>query len=449
MILIFVFWGRPVAAETPKDAEPAHGGTGIESVQVLDLKAAQRMALADNPSLAAAMDRVVQARERVAQAAAAYWPSLDLNGTGARLWPSDREKQMLMAPDDTERVFSADATAAYVLFNGFARKFQNLSAVYGQQESESARMDGQRLILSAVAAAYYNAQLERANIAIAEADESFNQRLTQDAQARYDVGAGPLSDVLNFQVQVNSARTQLLLARQQHKAAMYGLAALLGIPNAAFPEGMELAPFEHEKSEEFILPESEPLIAYAHAHRPDILRAEYQSKQADAGIGLARAGRFPTIALSGAVEGERTDNPWMESDDIGGSLVMNFNFNLFDAGRTQAKIREAQARKSESENAMKDLRITVTAEVLKAVEALKLTQDQVKLQRSNQDLVQKNRDLVEKEYKAGEASLVRLNEAQRDLTKAQSRLALALVSLRQAWENLKAATAEILEPFRE
>jgi hypothetical protein len=36
---------------------------------------------------------------------------------------------------------------------------------------------------------------------------------------------------------------------------------------------------------------------------------------------------------------------------------------------------------------------------------------------------------------------------QRDLTNAQSRLALALVGLRLAWQNLDAATGKILLPF--
>jgi outer membrane protein TolC len=65
------------------------------------------------------------------------------------------------------------------------------------------------------------------------------------------------------------------------------------------------------------------------------------------------------------------------------------------------------------------------------------------LQRVNADLVRENRDLVEKEYLAGQGSLVRLNEAQRDLSTAQSRLALALVSLRQAWYGLQSETGSL------
>jgi hypothetical protein len=55
--------------------------------------------------------------------------------------------------------------------------------------------------------------------------------------------------------------------------------------------------------------------------------------------------------------------------------------------------------------------------------------------------------LVEKEYKAGVGSLVRLNEAQRDLIASQVQLAGARVSLRQAWYGLRASTGEIVKIF--
>jgi outer membrane protein TolC len=75
-------------------------------------------------------------------------------------------------------------------------------------------------------------------------------------------------------------------------------------------------------------------------------------------------------------------------------------------------------------------------------------QQQLLLQRRNAKLVQRNRDLVEKEYKAGVGSLVRLNEAQRDLIRAQVRLASARAALRGAWYDLETATGQIVETFK-
>ena len=59
-------------------------------------------------------------------------------------------------------------------------------------------------------------------------------------------------------------------------------------------------------------------------------------------------------------------------------------------------------------------------------------------------LVQENRNLAKNEYDAGEASLVRLNEAQRDLNTTYSRFAQALVSYHLAMQRLLAATGQNL-----
>jgi outer membrane protein TolC len=72
-------------------------------------------------------------------------------------------------------------------------------------------------------------------------------------------------------------------------------------------------------------------------------------------------------------------------------------------------------------------------------------QEQLRLQRRNAQLVLQTRDLVEKEYAEGQASLVRLTQAQRDLVQAQSQLAQARHNLEDAWVQLDAATGKILE----
>ena len=92
-------------------------------------------------------------------------------------------------------------------------------------------------------------------------------------------------------------------------------------------------------------------------------------------------------------------------------------------------------------------RINVASEVRTATEKVFSAQKQLLLQRDNARLVQQNRDLVEKEYKAGVGSLVRLNEAQRDLTRAQVGLAVSRTALRQAWYDLKSVSGEIATSF--
>ncbi len=89
--------------------------------------------------------------------------------------------------------------------------------------------------------------------------------------------------------------------------------------------------------------------------------------------------------------------------------------------------------------------INVQTEVRQALRKLIAAQDQLRLQRDNAVLVQEARDMIEKGYMVGQTSLVRLNEAQRDLLTTQAELALSRVNLRQAWNDLRTATAQSLQ----
>ena len=89
----------------------------------------------------------------------------------------------------------------------------------------------------------------------------------------------------------------------------------------------------------------------------------------------------------------------------------------------------------------------VQSEVRQAITRLEQARAQLVLQRASVKLVSQTRDLVEEGYKAGQESLARFNEVQRDLVRTQSRLALSLVGLYTNRQSLKTATGESLLPF--
>ena len=121
-------------------AETAHGTIDLAQIQVLDLATAAKIALAENPSLAAAQARVEQAQEALKQARSAYWPRLDLAASGSRVKLSDTAHdsqlamyQALYGPgatiDDPEEYYQAGLTASWVLFDGFANSAWRLQAM--------------------------------------------------------------------------------------------------------------------------------------------------------------------------------------------------------------------------------------------------------------------------------------------------------------------------------
>ncbi|MBC2711873.1 MAG: TolC family protein [Desulfosarcina sp.] len=438
-----------------------HPGNAITvdwaAISTLDLEAAVEIALAGNPGLEAAAARVRQAKAQVDQARSTYWPRLDANASGARVELSENTYQRNLTTarivnptatiEDPEEYFNADLTASWTLFDGFERKFSNASARYGKQSSTAALNDARRLLISAVALSYFSAQLALENIAIAKADEEFNQGQLSDAEARHRVGTGSLSDVLNFQVRKNQAKTTRINQEYRFEIALYGLAALLGLPESRMPSHVQLARLSQETTSELSTPPVDDLIDDAMDNRPDIQQAQWGIKQTKAQIKVAQADYYPTVALAGSIDGERTDNPGFGRDDFGNQIRVGLSYNLFAGGLTRAKVREVRHREVELEKRLEELILFATSDIRSSVALVATAQTQVTLQRENVDLVQRTRDLVEKEYNAGQGSLVRLNEAQKDLTTVQSNLALALVGLRQAWVELETRTGNILTTY--
>lgn len=462
VLLLINFFTLPLfsanihAQMDPMPAQTADTIT-LEQLDVLDLETAQRIALANSPNLVAAAERVNQASERVKQAQAAYWPTLDADGSAARvdLSNNDVDAQQsqirLFNPnasiDNPEDYYRAGLVASWTVFDGFRREFSNALAEYGEDASQAALMESRRLLLSSVADSYYIAQLARENITIADADEAFNQRQLEEAQARYRVGTGSLSDMLNFEVQVNAARSSRNDFKRQYATALVGLAALLGLPDAYLPPGLDLADLGKATEKEMTPPDPEENIDYALLHRSDIQQSESILKQSEANVGIARSLFYPSLQLAGSLDGERANSARFEGDDFGNTIGFYLTYRLYSGGERRARLAEAKFQQREATENLRGTTIGVSADVREAVATVRSAQFELELQRKNAALVMKNRDLVEKEYQAGQASLVRLNEAQRNLNQAQGRLALARVGLRQTLKNLDASTGRILLPF--
>jgi TolC family type I secretion outer membrane protein len=427
------------------------------AIQVLDLKTSEQIALAGNPTIEAAEARVRQAEERISQARSTYWPRLDANAGASRVWMSETEYQdnlstaqvfnPLATIDDPSDYYQADLTLSWLVFNGFARSLNSKAAGYTRDQLAYSREDTKRILLLSVASAYLSAQLALENITITRADEKFYRDRYEEAKVRREIGTGSLSDQLNFEVRVNAAISDRIKAERVYEAARYSLAALLGLEYASLPDHVSLAELHPETQEEMNHPDAVNLIAYAYDHRPDLLQQDVAVKNAQVDIKIAQAGFWPTINLTGSVAGNRDEDYQFEEDDFGSNVGIYLTYNLFAGGLDRAKTREARQREVESVKTLENKKLSVAADIRGSVTDLRAAQEELLLLRSNAELIKQNRDLAEKEYNAGQGSLVRLNEAQQDLTAAKNRLALALVSMRQAWYALDAETGRILEYF--
>ena len=455
-LVLILFQGLVHHAGASDDAfEKNTASLDWSRITVLDLETAQRFAMADNPSIQATEVRIQQAKERISQTRADYWPRLDATASASRIWMPDNDYQdnlftaRMFDPeatiDDPQDYYRAGLTASWMLFDGFERRYRNRQALNAKYQTISARDDARRLLLSSVSLSFLSAELARENIGIARAEEAFFKDLLEEAKNKRHIGTGSLSDELNFQIQVNAAIADRIQAEGAYRTALHSLAALLGLADASLPTHVELAPLEEASPDEMQVPDIEQMVAYALEHRPEILQGQLAIQNASLEKKMANSNNAPTINLTASVSGEREENTRFEGDDFGNTIGLNMTFNLFSGGLYRAQAREAMQKEIEARKLLEALKISITSEIRNTVTNVITFQTQLKLQQSISRLSQENRDLVEKEYKAGQASLVRLNESQRALTTTQNRTALALVALRQSWWSLMSETGMINE----
>ena len=474
--------------------DPVESDLGLALPTVLDLETAQRTALESNPSIEAALARVAQAKARVKQARSAYFPQIDFTASASKTWLSENDyraarnatlrggiaqangqmavmntaglppianamgvAQAIVDPfaarsavDNSADSYSAGLQATWLLFDGFGRKFNNAIARLGCKELETAYEEVRRQLLLGVAQAFYNVQRQRENITIAQTDETFNRRLLKEAKLRRTAGAGSLSEELNFEVLLRGAQANRLAAENGYAVARIGLAALMGLPSAELPDSVALAPLHTETPGEIDPPgDALDLIAYANDHRPDLMQRSYAADRAQANVGVNRALFYPTVSAIASRNSMQSDQFELGDNDLSSTIGVNVSYTLFAGGRNRARYVEAKAGRREAARDLEGLRINIASEIREAREGVGTAQEQLLLQRTNAGFVQRNRDLVEKEYRAGQTSLVRLNDAQRELVRAQFQLAAARVALRTAWYSLRTATAQSLADWGE
>jgi outer membrane protein TolC len=404
----------------------------LPEINLLTLSMAKQIALKNNPSLASALERVNQAKEAVNQARATYFPTI--SATAAVDYTEETQISSVGYEEDK---YTKKLSVSQTLFNGFYRKYSNLSARYSAEMSLAAQDEAKRLLSWSVAQAFLNTQLGYENIKIARADMEFNREQEIEAIAKEKAGTGSLSDVLNFKTKVNSAKSALLNAQQDMSESTHGLAALLGYKDACLPKGMTIAPLtsgdKDSELDRVSISASGFDMETLLSNRPDIQQTMLSVKDADAGIKMEKASYYPTVSLTGAY-GTTTAESFHDTDSVAGSLGVYVSFDIFSGGARKASVRKAQAEKRELEQTLEDTKITALSNIKSSLKNITTAREQLALQEENTRLIEKTRDLVEKEFNAGIVSLVRLNEAQNDLVSAMGNLSIARVSLNLAFE---------------
>jgi outer membrane protein len=224
--------------------------------------------------------------------------------------------------------------------------FTRLRSANALSQAADFRLDSASdTLITRTSAAYFNVLVQLETLAAAEAAETALKKQFDFASKRLDVGLAPITDVHEARAQYDSARASTILARNAVEDAYQALRELTGQPVAnlkGLPDDFKPALPETGGADEW--------VATAVANNPALKAKELELRSAEADVGTARAGHYPSLYLNGSY-GDTTT--WgrdgagssFRGSDGGGQIGLTLSVPIFSGGETQSGVRQSLARR--------------------------------------------------------------------------------------------------------
>ena len=415
--------------------------------ELLTLETCKQIARKNNPNYIASRHAMAAASARFYQSLAPYLPTVTASYS---MYENKNTPRSQGGDGSGSRRFTqktSGITANWMIFDGLMRTMNMLAAKHDKSQIDALNRDALRLLMQSVRISYNNILLSKDKIRIARADELFNRQLYEETKIKYDAGAVPLTDLLNFEIKMHNASSNVIAQEYNFFTARSILSELMGLTNGILPEDVfpKLKPIKEQFSIDVNI-----YLDTALQSRPD-LKAYREATLAAKYRVAAKWGAFlPTVSANATFGHQRndwgTDGRW-HFDNRARNQSFNYGVDaqwvLFNGGRRVFELREAQADLAIDKQNLAEQWISVVAEVRQTYADRVRRAKQMTIYETNLTLTTKTRDLVEESYKAGNASITRLNEAQRDLVVADTDLSTSIVDLENSKAKLAAAVGDL------
>jgi NodT family efflux transporter outer membrane factor (OMF) lipoprotein len=345
-----------------------------------------------NQNLAQAEAQYRQARALVQSARSSYLPILSAGASADRSRSSANGTSVNRGVRNNFSV-SADASWEIDLWGRIRRGVESARA--GAQASAA---DLESLRLSAQAELAQNYFLLRSldsQKQVLDDTIAAYQRSLQLTENQYAAGIVPRADVVQATTQLKTTQAQAIDIGVQRAQLEHAIALLIGRPASTF--SIAAAPLSAEPP---AIPVGMPSDLLE--RRPDIAAAERRMAAANAEIGVAKAAYYPTLTLSGALG--------FQSDTLSNLISAPNRFwsvgpalaqTLFDGGARRALTDQAIAAYDANVAFYRQTVLTGFREVEDNLVALRLLEEEAKLQEEAVQSARQSVQLTTNQYKAG------------------------------------------------
>lgn len=380
-------------------------------------------ALADAPSLAAALARIDAARAGLRGAGAARLPNIT-GSAGVTQSEGNAAQAGGAAPvgaDFSRTRLEAGVNASWEI-DLFGRLRASERAAAARLDAASADADAVRLVLLAdIADAVIDARTVTARAAVIRADLASAQELVAITQVRVRAGISPGFDLVRAQSLAADAQARLAPLAAERASIIGRLVTLTARPTAEVMSVLEQP--EGALLDARPVPEAPSLVLRA---RPDVRAAEARLAAADAEIAAAAAERFPRLSLNGALGLVALGvGGLFDEDALVGSLGGAMAGPLLDFGRVAARIDGAQASAAEAFAQYRGTLFRALGESESAFGAIRAGDERVRLLTMQAMLDGDGIGLARERYRHGLDTFLTVIDAERTANASRTSLAIA------------------------
>jgi multidrug efflux system outer membrane protein len=331
----------PWREAAPKDAIPK--GAWWQIFHNEELNVYERQLLAANQSLAAARDRLNQARSLARVASAGLFPTISADPSASRnRYSANRPQSTPPATALTQNLYEIPFALNYEV-DLFGRARKNLQAANASLQATAADLGNVQLVLTAeLAADYFSLRELDSETQVVQESVKIQQEGLVLVNHRHEGGIASGLDLAQQQTLLDSTVTQLYLLQQQRAQFQHAIAVLTG--NAASTFDVPVAPLR-------TAPPPVPLGMPSDLleRRPDVATAERAMAQENALVGLAKTSFYPQFTISGAGGFQSITLSSLVSApsavwSLGGDLLQP----IFNGGRNRANLAATKSAYDES-----------------------------------------------------------------------------------------------------
>lgn len=377
------------------------------------LDALEAQAESANQTIAQAVAAYDQSRAITREQRASLFPQVNLDASGNRTGGPDR-------PTTKSYRVSLGASWEPDVFGRLRLGVE--SSRYNEQASVADLAAARLAVQGELASNYFS--LRQADLAAALQREvvAGYQRSLQITRNRYEAGVVARTDVLQAESQVANAQADLLSLERTRATNEHAVAVLVGRAPSDFSIPVDLKWTVRIPA---IPPEVPSTLLQ---RRPDIAAAERAVAQANAQIGIARAGYFPSFGLTGSLTSSAaTIGDLFKASSLVWALGTTVSQMIFDAGATSARVDQSKAALAQSAARYRQTVLTAFQDVEDQLVALRVLEGQQALRAE----ASRASDLVERQvlnrYQAGQVNYTEVITAQQNAANARRALIQAQI----------------------